>query len=215
MQWTPDATIKNAFWIGGGQWAGKTTVAGILAERHGLVHYYYDFHAARAHDDRRVAAAVRQGGSFQATDWEKVWIGPTPDQMASDVLASFRQGFEWVLDDLRGIGTAHPVIAEGWGLRPELVAAVTDPARMVVLAPTDEWRRHQVAHLPRAGKISHRVSDPELAGRNRFARDRLVTADAVAGAHELGIRVIEIDGTRPARAIADDLADHFRLGTQP
>ncbi|MEV4347474.1 hypothetical protein AB0J83_23710 [Actinoplanes sp. NPDC049596] len=211
MQWTPDATIKNALWIGGGQWAGKTTVAGILAERHGLVQYYYDFHAARGHDDRRVATAVRQGTPYQPPDWEKVWIGPTPAQMAADVLATFPQYFEWVLDDLRGIGTTHPVLAEGWGLRPELVAAVTDPARMVVMVPTDEWRRHQLTHLPRAGAVSHQVSDPALANRNRVARDRLIAADAVASARALGVRVIEVDGSRPATAIADEIADHFRL----
>jgi hypothetical protein len=29
---------KSALWIGGAQWAGKTTVARILSERHGLGH---------------------------------------------------------------------------------------------------------------------------------------------------------------------------------
>jgi hypothetical protein len=210
MQWTPDRTIKNALWIGGGQWAGKTTVAGILAERHGLVQYYYDFHDARGHDDRRIAATIRSGAQFEATDWEKVWIGPTPAEMASTVLASFAQRFAWVLDDLRGIGTRHPVLAEGWGLRPELVAAVTDPARMVVMTPTDEWRERQAVQLPRATAISHRVSDPALAQRNRIERDRLIAADAVKRAHDLGIRVVEVDGSRPAETVADDIAEHFR-----
>jgi hypothetical protein len=281
MQWTHDGTIRNALWIGGGQWAGKTTVAGLLTDRHHLVHYHYDYHDARGHEDRRIAARVRRARSAEEaataaaarptgtastgtaptgtaptgtaptgtaptgtaptgtaptgtacpaldgekwrdvleTDWEAVWIGPTPAQLAESVLAGFPERFGWVLDDLRGIVTPHPVLVDGWGLRPELVAAITDPARMVVLAPTEPWRRRQAAALPRARRIGHQVSDPELAARNRFERDRLITEDAVREAHRHGIRVIEVNGTRTAEAIADDVADHFRpflpRGEQP
>jgi hypothetical protein len=61
----------------------------------------------------------------------------------------------------------------------------------------------------RAGRISHPVSDPDLAQRNRLERDRLIAADAVRHAHELGVRVIEVHGTRDAEAIADDVAAQF------
>jgi hypothetical protein len=216
MQWTQDGTIRNSLWIGGGQWAGKTTVAGLLTDRHDLVHYHYDYHDARGHEDRRIAARVRRardGERFRdvlETDWEAVWIGATPAEMAAKVLAGFPERFGWVLDDLRGIVTPHPVLVDGWGLRPELVAAITDPARMVVLAPTEPWRRRQAATLPRARSIGHPVSDPELAARNRFERDRLIAEDAVRQAHRHGIRVIEVDGASPAEAIANEVADHFR-----
>ena len=211
MQWTADGTVRNAIWIGGGQWAGKTTVAGILVDRFGLVHYHYDFHDARGHDDRRVAAAVRRGVAVRPPDWEAGWVRSSPREAADAVLASFPERFGWVLDDLRGIVTPHPVVADGWGLRPELVAAVADPGRMVVLVPTDEWRLRQAARLPRAARVGHPVSDPERAARTRLERDRLVAADAVRHALELGIRVIEVDGSRPATAVADVVARHVGL----
>lgn len=47
----------------------------------------------------------------------------------------------------------HPIIAEGWGLRPELVAGIGGAGRMVVLVPTEKFRRHQMATLP------HRQAD--------------------------------------------------------
>jgi hypothetical protein len=210
MRWNPDGTVRNALWIGGGQWAGKTTVAGLLTDRFGLVHYHYDYHDARGHEDRRVAARARRAEPFAETDWESVWIGPAPAEMAARILAGFPQRFAWVLDDLRGISTPHPVVADGWGLRPELVAAVTgDPRRMVVLIATDGWRRRQAAALPRAARTGHRVSDPDLAARNRFERDRLIAEDARGQAGRLGIRVIDVDGSRPAEAIADEVAAHF------
>ncbi|MCM4077573.1 hypothetical protein [Paractinoplanes hotanensis] len=210
MEWTLEGTVRNALWICGGQWAGKTTVAGILVDRLGVTHYHYDFHAARGHEDRRVAAQVRRGEYHGETDWESVWIGPTPAEMAVTVLAGFPERFQWVLDDLRGIVSPRPVLVDGWGCRPELVAAVTDPARMVVMAPTDEWRLKQAARLPRAMAVGHQVSDPEMASRNRIERDRLLALDAVERAREWDIPVIEVDGTRPAEAIADEVANHFR-----
>ncbi|EWM09841.1 hypothetical protein [Kutzneria sp. 744] len=39
MAWDPFGPLGNARWIGGGQWAGKSTVARLLAFRHGLTAY--------------------------------------------------------------------------------------------------------------------------------------------------------------------------------
>jgi hypothetical protein len=216
MRWDPYTTLRNALWITGGQWAGKTTVAVLLAERYGLTAYHYDYHDARGHQDRRIAAQIRRGERPTEFDPEATWIGPTPRQMADDVLAGFRERFGWVQDDLRGLTTPAPVIAEGWGLRPDLVAPVTgDLGRIVVLVPTDEFRRAQVARLPRAAAVSHPVSDPALAQRNRVERDRLLAEDAVRQARALGIRVIEVDGSGDAEATADVVAAHFAAFLPP
>jgi adenylylsulfate kinase-like enzyme len=53
--WDPFGTLHNALWIGGGQWAGKSTVARLLAQRHGITAYHYDYHDARGHNDRGIA----------------------------------------------------------------------------------------------------------------------------------------------------------------
>ncbi|WP_426511059.1 hypothetical protein ACPPVO_10720 [Dactylosporangium sp. McL0621] len=39
MLWDPSGAPRQALWIGGGQWAGKSTVARILAFRHGITAY--------------------------------------------------------------------------------------------------------------------------------------------------------------------------------
>jgi hypothetical protein len=56
---------RRATRIGGGQWAGKSTVARILALRYGLTAYHYDYHDARGHEDRSIArrgsASSRRG----------------------------------------------------------------------------------------------------------------------------------------------------------
>ncbi|MGW4134469.1 hypothetical protein [Amycolatopsis japonica] len=206
----PFGTLKQALWICGGQWAGKSTVSRLLARRHGITVYHYDFHDARAHQDRRIAHRVRNGSPVEDPDPETVWVETTPERMAADTIAGFPTRFAWALDDLRALVSGRPILAEGWGLRPELVAPLLDsPRRMIVLVPTDEFREHQLRVLPRAGAVTQRVSDPERAQRNRIARDRLVAEDAVRSATGLGIRVLRVDGSKDAEAIADVVAEHF------
>ncbi|MFC4106061.1 hypothetical protein [Micromonospora zhanjiangensis] len=210
MTWDPFGTIRNALWIGGGQWAGKSTVARLLAVRYGLTAYHHDYHDARGHDDRRLAHRVRSGQSAERPDPEREWVTATPQEMAEAALADFELRFEWILDDLRALVSGRPVLAEGWGLRPHLVAPILDsPRRMVLLVPTPQFRRRQVAELPRAGALGVPVSDPERAQRNRLARDELVAAAAADSARRLGVRVIEVDGSGGPEAVAHMVADHF------
>jgi hypothetical protein len=208
--WDPFGTLGRALWIGGGQWAGKSTVARLLAVRHGVTAYHYDYQDARAHQDRRIARRMTLGEAPGEPDPDSVWVVATPDTMAARILDGFPVRFEWALDDLRALVSGRPIIAEGWGLRPELVARIVDsPRRMIVMVPTEEFRRRQVRDLPRAAAVGHRVSDPARAQRNRLERDRLVAEDAVRAARRLGVRVLEVDGSRDAEAVADVVAEHF------
>ncbi|WP_168221378.1 hypothetical protein [Actinomadura sp. WMMA1423] len=207
----PFGTLDRILWIGGGQWAGKSTVARLLARRYGLTAYNYDYHDARGHNDRRIARRVGLGHPPADPDPDAVWVNTTPEEMAAETLAGFPVRFEWVLDDLRALVAGRPVIAEGWGLRPELVAPIIDsPRRMAVMVPTEAFRDRQLRELGRAAAVGTKVSDPARAQRNRVERDRLVADDAVRAARRLGIRVIEVDGTRDAETVAGIVADHFR-----
>jgi hypothetical protein len=209
--WDPFGTLRRALWIGGGQWAGKSTVARLLAFRHGLTAYHYDYHDARGHNDRRIARRIKLGQPPADPDPDATWVDTTPWDMAAETLAGFPVRFEWALDDLRALVSGRPIIAEGWGLRPELVAPIIgSPRQMIVMVPTEAFRHRQLRELIRAATLGPDVSDPAQAQRNRLERDRLVADDAVHSARRLGIRVIEIDGTRDASAVADILADHFR-----
>ncbi|MGK3199980.1 hypothetical protein [Amycolatopsis sp. MEPSY49] len=202
--WDPTGSIGGALWIGGAQWAGKSTVARLLAVRHGLTAYHYDYHDARGHNDRLLATGA------PARDPERTWVRSTPEEMAAATREVFALRFEWALDDLRALVSGRPLLAEGWGLRPEFVAPLLDsPRRMVVMVPTEEFRQHQLNSLPRAGAVTTKVSDPVRAQQNRIARDRLLAEDAVRSAREHGVRVLEVDGSLNAEEVAGQVADHF------
>jgi hypothetical protein len=201
MTWDPFGTLGRALWIGGGQWSGKSTVSNLLAQRHGLTAYHYDYHDARGHNDRRIACGRPLGD---------IWSMPDPEAMAAVALEDFRLRFEWVLDDLRALVSGRPILAEGWGLRPELVAPLLeDVRRMVVMVPTERWRRHQLEVLPRATTFGLPVADPVKAQRDRVERDRILSAEAAGSARRLGIPVIEVDGSLDAARIADVVTAHF------
>ena len=210
--WDPFATIRNTLWIGGAQWAGKSTVANLLAEKYGITAYHHDYHNARSHHARWVEKRVRTGEPYPEFDFEWMWVTRTPAEMAEELISEhFPEAFEWILDDLRALHPGRPILAEGWGLRPELVAPLVDsPRRMVVMVPTEEFQRHQERTLERAGSLqAPGLSDPERGQRNRIGRDRLVGEDVVASAHSLGIRVISVDGSLDAAGVAGLVADHF------
>ncbi len=185
-------------------------MANLLAHRYGITAYHYDFHDARGHWDRRMADAARRGEPYSDFDPESFWLDTTPERMAAEAKEVFRARFEYTLDDLRPLVSPRPVLAEGWGLRPELVAPLLDsPRRMVVMVPSAEFVDHQVATLERARTLTAEVSDPVRAQHHRLARDRMLAADAVESAGRHGIRVITVDGSRDAEAVADLVSDHF------
>ncbi|MGW3966572.1 hypothetical protein ACWED2_42620 [Amycolatopsis sp. NPDC005003] len=181
MTWDPFGTVGKALWIGGAPWTGKSTVARLLAQRHGLTTYH--------HDDRA------RPGTPLPDDL------PAGDQLTA-MMAEFGHRFSCALDELRALTSPRPILAEGRGLRPELVAPLVDsPGRMVVLVPTELFRQHQLRHRPDGPAIPQQ--------RTRLTRDRMLAAHAVRAARDLGIRVIEIDGKLDPAGVTDVVAEHF------
>jgi hypothetical protein len=204
---------RSVLWIGGAQWAGKTSIARILAERWGLQLYSYDYHDAREHSRRArqqpelyptLHDALRQS----ADQW---WVRRTPEQMAAADQRIFEERFRMTLEDLSQLPTEPPILAEGWGLRPSLVAPLLDsPRRAIFLVPTEEFRTHQLRTLARAGAISAQTTDRDRAQRNRVERDRLLAADVVESARTFGLRTILVDGAAAVEEVAAQVEKHFR-----
>ena|SRR5437763_13274343 len=209
--------MPHVLWIGGAQWAGKSTVANLLAARHPVVRYAYDYHDARSHSRRARAHPDRfpTFASFLAdldADPDRVWVDPSPLEMADRARSIFAERFEMVLDDVAALPDGVPVIAEGWGLRPELVAPqLADPAEAVFLVSSDDFRRRQLEGLERARALSTGgLTNPDRAQENRVERDRILAADVVERATALGLPLITVDGSRDAHAVTTMVEEQFR-----
>src|SRR3954447_23819046 len=129
MTWDPFGTLHKALWIGGAPWTGKSTVARLLAERHGLTTYH--------HDDRGDGGPVAPPAGATAAD------------LLDETLAESRLRFRWAMEDLRALMSPRPIVAEGQGLRPDLVPPLVDSrAGMGVRVPPDLSPKHQLGHRP-------------------------------------------------------------------
>ena len=211
------SALTNVLWIGGAQWAGKSTVTTLLAARYPIATYRYDYHDARSHSQRARdnpdrSPTLHQFIAALDEDPSEVWVRPSPDEMADTARRIFEERFVMVLDDLAAMPDGLTVLAEGWGLRPHLVAsALPSPERAVFLVPTDAFRDRQRNQVERARSLDvEGLSDATRAQRNRVARDSILAREVVADARRLGLNVIEVDGSEDETAVAARVEQQFR-----
>lgn len=204
----PRTRLRHVVWIGGGTGAGKSSVATLLAERHGLTRYNYDWHDARDHTERTRPDRHPHRAAFLAMSLDERWVLRTPRDMAISTLAAMVERFEMVIEDLLALPADRPVVADGFGLLPELIAPlIASPRQPVFLLPTPEFR---VVALERRGWGSvDGTSDPGRARENRLARDALLTDHIRGRADALGMVALDVDGSRSLADVAAAVEQHF------
>ena len=199
--------LRNVYWIGGGTGGGKSTIAVGLADKYGLERYNYDWHDARDHSDRTRSDRHPVRFAFLAMSLDDQWVNRTPSQMFEAELAEFAERFEMVVEDLSA-SPADWIVADGFGLLPELVASVTpDRQQAIFLLPTPEFRGWALAQ--RGWVTREGTGNPVRARANRLARDALLTEHVRLRASALGFATIDVDGTRPLADIAAAVERHF------
>lgn len=186
--------LRHILWIGGAPDSGKTTIATLIAEKHGLLVYHFDRHEmahfGRADSERTPALWAAHPDRMGP---QERWLGSTPQEMARFTLASWSERFRLALEDLRALPAARAIIAEGPGFFPPLVAPyLADPRQAVWLVPDEAFKRRSVAEREKLRGVP--VSDPARAVENLIQRD-LLLADAVSStARDRGLDVFVIDG---------------------
>lgn len=197
------AAFAHVFWLGGPPDGGKTSVAALLAERHGLGVYHFDRHepAHFARADPRRHPALHAAHSDRLTT-EQRWLGAPPEAMARDTIASWTERLGMALDDLRALPTAPPIVAEGPGFFPAtLLPLLADRRRAVWLLPTEPFKRASATRRDKPG-TRHETSDPARAQENLIRRDLLLGEQMRREATALGLATIAIDGSQSIAGIA-------------
>lgn len=198
--------LRHVRWLGGGSGAGKSTVARLLAARHGLRVYGCD-EAMAGHVRRSTPAQAPLLHAFVAMDMDERWVERPPSVML-ETFGWFRgEGFELIVEDLLALPDDRPALVEGFRLLPGLVAPLLDSPRQAVwLAPTAEFRRAAFEERGFTWTIPGKTSDPARALANLLARDRLFTEWMVGEARALGLTVVEVDGRSDIEAVARRVA---------
>jgi hypothetical protein len=205
----PRENLAHVRWLGGSACAGKSTAARALAAAHGLTLYSCD---DRFEEHRRRASPERHPGFHRLMDLppEELWTRPVAAQV-QDLLRFYEDEFTMVVEDLRSL--TGPVLAEGVGLLPGLVAEVlAEPWQACWLIATPDFRRR---HYPRRGlwldELLGRCPDPRQAFVDWMARDDEIADYLETEAASLGLAVRTVDGGTEGETVAM-LERLFRLG---
>ncbi len=91
--------LRHIRWIGGGSGAGKSTIAGLLAEEYGLRLYHCD-DTQSAHTARSNAADHPMLHAFIALTMDERWVKRTPEEMFRTFHGFHGEGFPLILEDL-------------------------------------------------------------------------------------------------------------------
>jgi hypothetical protein len=204
--------LRHIRWIGGGSGAGKSTIAGILAEEYGLRLYHCD-DTQPAHTARSNAADYPMLHAFMDMTMDERWVTRTPDEMYRTFHGFHGEGFRLILEDLLALPNDVPVLVEGYKLLPRLVLPLLSRVdRAVWLLPTPEWRRTAFSQRGSLWDIAGRTSDPQTALANLLGRDALFTEELARQAAGLNLSMIEVDGSLAVDELAERAASCLGLG---
>ncbi len=202
--------LAHVLWIGGPPDCGKTSIADLLAERHGLQVYHFDRHEpahfARA-DAARTPALYRVHPDRMTTEMR--WLGSPTDVMAADTIASWSERFPMALEEILAMRTETGIVAEGPGFFPVCLAPILmSQTQAVWLIPSEEFKRASAIRRNKPGS-RFETSDPERAQRNLIQRDLLMGERMRRSAEELGFTVYDVDGSGDMMADFADIEAHF------
>ncbi len=132
------------------------------------------------------------------------WVNRSPEEMKEEVLACWAERFPMVIDDLTRMVAESPVIAEGVGLFPALVAPfLSQPPNAVWLIPTPEFQRRVRDTRESTVADNPHISDRQRAFRNLLARDALIATHLRDQATALGLPMIAVDAGNVAEVVVN------------
>jgi len=204
--------LSCVYWIGGSPGAGKSTVTRLLATRHNLWAYYFDWHEA-AHTllQQHAPEQFPASDAFFQMSMDERWLLRTPTRMAEHTIAIWTERFRLVLADLETTPPDRGVIIEGSGFFPDCVSRVVSSShRGIWLVPTQEFVRR--VRLTRSPAGMSGTSEPMQALENLIERDILLAEHVVDEANRWGFNVIQIDGSQSIAEIAAQAEVYFGLG---
>jgi hypothetical protein len=204
--------LAHVLWIGGGPQVGKTTLSRLLAGKYDLKIYNLDWHDT--HDERRRGGGRR--AEFARLSMDDRWALPEPDALVERSLAIWTELFSFTVEDLLATPHARPVLAEGPGAFPWLVAPlIRSPRQAIFLVPSAAWRERVAERRygpAQAERFGPQLRDRKRALANIRARDAIIDQRIAASCVELDLRCEAIDGSLDLDTSLALIEDHFRPG---
>lgn len=177
-------SLRHVLWIGGPPSSGKTTVATLIARRHGLRWYNADTQTW-AHRDQALRDETPAAQRWEAMTPDERWVESSPEEMFE--LSLHRERGPMIVADLRRLPATPLIVAEGSPVSPEVVSSgLADRSRGVWLIPTPELQRRRLEErdLPRGPHELYLLLAATIAHEAREHDVPILTVDVAAGVEE-------------------------------
>ncbi|UNK16064.1 hypothetical protein MNQ98_16120 [Paenibacillus sp. N3/727] len=195
-------------WIGGSPDSGKSTIARYIVQKYNLSYYDYDSNENRHHEE--ISAHSVGAEEILSSTMEDNWVYITPDELVHRSNASFRGRFPMVVRDLSAMNVDNPILAEGFGLTPNLVAPFLGNSNQAIWFVSDEHFKMTSAKKRRKLSGEFKTIDIEnVALENMHKRDMLIDAQIREEANQLGLKVIEVNSAVPFEVAVKLVEKHF------
>ena len=199
--------LAHVLWLGGGPDAGKTTVARILVHRYGLGFYSLD-KQGQAHLKRLAARSAAYQKVLDTSPAERL-AELAPPEHVSWTWDFAHDRFPLLLEDLQKLEGPRPILVEGAGLLPELVAPLLTTKRQAIwLVPNDSFI---LANWGRSKKrfMARQSADPEQVKGDLITVDQLMAERIAEQARANGLHALGVDGSLSVAEVAELVAAHY------
>jgi hypothetical protein len=205
--------LAHVLWISGAPDAGKTSVVTMLVEKYGLQVYSCDEHAEDHWLNHISQDPASFGHTWLSLSLDERWLQP-PETQLQNVLQITEDDFPFVVGDLLKMSKAPLIMVDG-NIPPKLVEPLlTTNQQAIWLVPTDSFYR--ASFFRRQKHLGHNNrSDPQQTRDNHMARDRLFAEYIKEEALTRRLALLEIDGSRSLREVADMVEAHFASFLNP
>jgi len=203
--------LQNVLWIGGAAYGGKTTIADLLAEKHGFVAYHPEdlFHehkeAASPQDHPALCAP------FHGWEW---YFGRPLEEYIKGIEDTGREQFQMAILDLVVMAARDTVVADVFFLDPELARALTHHSACVFLFAEEEVIRE--GFFEREDKrdlweLTETLQDPARTRQHCLDVTCALSARKRAAAEAAGLKVLVRDGHTDLTKTLAAVEKHFGL----
>jgi hypothetical protein len=183
------------YWIGGSPCAGKSSIARLLATRHGLLHFECDARVPSPPDPPELPTCER--------------LARSPEWQAAREVEFYRGRFDLLLASLP---SAHSILVEGADLLPDLLGSYGIPmSNAIWIVPTPDFQLRYYAARDWVADYVAGCPDPAQAFANWMRRDMLFADYVRAQAALVGGRAVVVDGARSIEQNARLVEQHFGL----
>lgn len=202
--------LRNVYFISGTACAGKTTMAHMLAEKHGIYLYEMD----ECYEEHRAIATpeYQPDTCYHMTNFHEQWMRPVEEQARWN-MSSLAEQADMVLMDLVRIAADKPVVADVL-FAPLYTPATVDYNHLIFLTVDKSQIRPTYFNRPEKRGFYEFVRKQPLADvyfENIFSGLELTNELEKRGMKASGLRMFERTPDMPREYVLGEIERHFGL----